>query len=1268
MGEQQTDTERRASEELRARRREAGVPDDAPVWALAFSGGGIRSATFCLGLAQALARNQVFQRFDYLSTVSGGGYIGSAIGRLYGPKTGAGAVSDGLASDSSVFLWWLRRNGRFLLPAGIGDGLRAGAAYLRGLLATQFEVAVICVLLSCIIMLPHLLLTAISDGWPLTTLAISPWWLGSAAAALVALSCVFAYWFTRDGEEQKSPLRALIGFAVCALGTLVVWHWLREAPSDSGAWQTLRRALQLAMAVLIAMDVGWLLALRRWSAPRVTRVAVTAWLSTALVAGLAMAAFGVLDLLSWMLASQLDRLSNLLLAGGAGGLVLLPIVRAAIPRLAQLPNAYGLAAAPERIASVIGLVLSALLMSSWLLFAQWLVYFGPGIGSPLLACDLALLLGPFADFSSAYGRWLVTVAVVVLYMLLTGRNAGQLNRASLYQLYRSRIARAYVSLGNSPDHGHDSGRFKTSPLRDKGVGSLSGLRKITEFVDGDDVALAQYRPQDHGGPVHLVSCCINQTIDDRTDAYNADRKGVALTVSSLGYETGHGWPVAPSASDQTELSQWVAISGSAFGSGMGSATRAGISALSFLSGMRLGYWWARDRCDGAFAKYSAICDEWFGSFPGLSGSRWYLSDGGHFDNTGVYALLKRKPAFIVLADCGADPGYVFEDVENLVRKARIDYGAEIEILDPASFPCDLHINAIRNRFGTADSIGPEPGEQYLLLARIRYAPEDTAGMRKTGTLLIVKPRRVDALPLDIAGYSDRDIKYPQQTTADQFFDEAQWESYCQLGKSLAAPLSAAVLQALPAVAAAASPARTATVASPSEGKPQGSSVGRRERLAVTVGKTVSAGAALSMLAAGWQVWQDARGSMLKSRAEELDTVRVLLSGSAPDKTLLKRIAEAGKPQDVFSGIIADLEQLGALHGDDVLQRARTKLVSGLQGQCALLDEDSAKIKSRCVLALSILDTPPLPRRTMLMGRYWDVLAAAPRQRPASTCARANGDGPFHLLVHEGNDPDLQQMKRLKDASAALGIHYIGSGSDGFEAGDGLGGSRMQPTVGTMLASDAADPCASELRAAIAPPSSSSPIVVPAEFASVQPMFAYASSTIQYWLPQRANAEMSAQSSGAADASMLAPKATGVPADHAIADHVPKVGNDSAATIPPERPATIYVQFQGATTRGQINDYRGALLSSLQQLDSSKGITVPAAERIATPFSAEVRYFNEQDQALANAVADKTNAYYGQSACEASFQPIKARLVDLKQKIPQRQIEVWIKPACSPPPQ
>jgi hypothetical protein len=64
-----------APEEERVRRLRREALDNNLI-GLALSGGGIRSATFCLGVLQGLAERGLLGRFDYLSTVSGGGYIG----------------------------------------------------------------------------------------------------------------------------------------------------------------------------------------------------------------------------------------------------------------------------------------------------------------------------------------------------------------------------------------------------------------------------------------------------------------------------------------------------------------------------------------------------------------------------------------------------------------------------------------------------------------------------------------------------------------------------------------------------------------------------------------------------------------------------------------------------------------------------------------------------------------------------------------------------------------------------------------------------------------------------------------------------------------------------------------------------------------------------------------------------------------------------------------------------------------------------------------
>ena len=70
---------------IRKRRKIAleNEPQDHGFTGLCISGGGIRSATFSLGVMQAFNKAGVFRKFDYLSAVSGGGYIGSAVSWLY---------------------------------------------------------------------------------------------------------------------------------------------------------------------------------------------------------------------------------------------------------------------------------------------------------------------------------------------------------------------------------------------------------------------------------------------------------------------------------------------------------------------------------------------------------------------------------------------------------------------------------------------------------------------------------------------------------------------------------------------------------------------------------------------------------------------------------------------------------------------------------------------------------------------------------------------------------------------------------------------------------------------------------------------------------------------------------------------------------------------------------------------------------------------------------------------------------------------------------
>ncbi|WP_172899839.1 patatin-like phospholipase family protein [Bradyrhizobium erythrophlei] len=107
--------------------------------ALCLSGGGIRSAAFALGIVQGLAKRGLLKQFDYLSTVSGGGYLGSFL-TAWIQRRGYDAVCDDLVGKFKVTagspLKYLRRYTSYLTPSrGLftADSLTIAALYLRNL-------------------------------------------------------------------------------------------------------------------------------------------------------------------------------------------------------------------------------------------------------------------------------------------------------------------------------------------------------------------------------------------------------------------------------------------------------------------------------------------------------------------------------------------------------------------------------------------------------------------------------------------------------------------------------------------------------------------------------------------------------------------------------------------------------------------------------------------------------------------------------------------------------------------------------------------------------------------------------------------------------------------------------------------------------------------------------------------------------------------------------------------------------------------------------
>ena len=141
----------------------------------------------------------------------------------------------------------------------------------------------------------------------------------------------------------------------------------------------------------------------------------------------------------------------------------------------------------------------------------------------------------------------------------------------------------------------------------------------------------------------------------------------------------------------------------------------------------------------------------------------HLSDGGHFENLAVYELVRRRCRYIVCCDAGTDPGASDDNLANMIRLCRTDFGVRIE-LDTAPF-------ARRESDGLS--------QWHCAVGRIRY--DDVDGGERPGIFVYLRTSMTGDEPPDVQQYAATNPTFPWESTLDQFFDEPQFESYRALG-------------------------------------------------------------------------------------------------------------------------------------------------------------------------------------------------------------------------------------------------------------------------------------------------------------------------------------------------------------------------------------------------------------------------------------------------------------------------------------------------------
>ncbi|RZU01012.1 hypothetical protein [Rivibacter subsaxonicus] len=890
------------AERLRVRRQLAGTPADAPTVGLAMSGGGIRSATFCLGLLRGLAQRGQLTRIDYLSTVSGGGYMGAMFGRLV-TAVGIVRAQELLARHDSPVLAWLRRNGRYLTPSGSRDLGIAVVSYLRAFFAIHGEFMIVCLPFALFVMAPHI--------WQATTGArfgFAQWqswqvlWWPAALGLwlLLAPGLMAGYWVARDTADPGRrrvlmPLRDLVFVALLGLALVLVWAAARPPLPGLQAPLTVPALVLVAISSCAIGMVGAQLRLRFSDDTRSLAVArlrnrLTHALRLVALVAAAMLLFGALDRASWWLLESLASGDPWVWGGvGFGGAVVLLMRALAQPllQLSQRTQPSSLKAWVPRLVNLLGLVGVAMLVCSWLVLAQLLVFHPQ----------------PFAGLE-AFGpgaRAVMLLALCAVWIGLSAGNEQMANASSLHSFYRARLTRAYLAVGNT---GRPIARAAAAVPAGLDAEAARQARRqhhdlldVTAVVEGDDTGLTSYRPEAAGGPIHLINTCLNQTRDDASGLFNADRKGTLVTASWYGFEVGAEQvvpvPVQPvegaAGKDTGTLGRWIAVSGAAAAPGAGAYTSRGWALLLYFLGVRLGYWLRSPQPASITGlrrwlwrhaiKPVMLWSEGTATYFGATRPWWYLSDGGHFENTAVYALLKRRLDFMILADCGADADYEFGDLENLVRKARIDLGAEIEFYTRQDAARLFTLAGASLTVLSPEDMADNHSSRGVLLARIRYGAHGGLPAAE-GTLLVIKPNLHDALDVDLLAYAQRRPGFPHETTGDQSFDEAQWESYHRLGEDFGRELHPAWLSQIPGWTR--HERHPPIVAARLRGQGAAPEAVTRDPLwkrsarATVVGASLGLGASGTLLISLWQVQE----ALLASQKSEREEVRRLFSDSS----------------------------------------------------------------------------------------------------------------------------------------------------------------------------------------------------------------------------------------------------------------------------------------------------------------------------------------------------------------------------------------------------
>lgn len=770
---------------------------------VALSGGGIRSASFCLGALQAMAEAGWLSKFDYLSTVSGGGYIGAGLQWLLHrdaqEQPGGKDFPYGLDSQLRIQprtgrqtnLQYLRWHANYLLPGGGLTIFSAVAVVLR----TAF--------LSLAIWLPVLILFFLF----FQHLAAQPQVMcrfGSLPPAMlipvdvipgswrVPTPNVCAQWergesideaFWPDQLGMLSPVYALCIYiaCICAAG-LVLLSLAVAFVSITRFPQSTKRSFVIQAigfgilgAIGIAVSIFLIGELATREKPQLNEMAAAVLLLTV---GLA-AMLPLVNLLGLLIFRSLYKNAEYFLRRSfeiIGGKLLQVFIYSAI--LGSIPIIANYALRSDWVSRVggaiaggsgfVAVVLGHLLQSRRLAFGP----LGQTLTGLLAFIFLyGVLIIAFWLNSKLYNPdvpyfFKLLFAGVVTMALVFGSLSNS-NSIGLHRFYRDRLMELFMPSKHSVERGAPSASYAADRL------------SVTQLWSGPAKTLELFP---------IINC--HAILVNDSDPVLARRGGANFTITPLHIGSAvHGWEECASyerKNREMSLATAIAASGAAANAnaayvGAGVTRNRAVSLVLMLLNVRLGVWIRRPSrsSSGNFLKPTPFFPTlWYGIL-----SRGYtaksdfveISDGGHFENLGIYELVRRKADLIIAFDGEADPDTALPALVSLTRRLEEDFGATLDF--GAGLDTIMPKEPARARYPKEAKYADLPYAR----GTIKYADDPN----KVSTLIYVKATLLDDMPFSARGYRAKNPDFPNESTADQFYSPEQLDAYRELGRACA---------------------------------------------------------------------------------------------------------------------------------------------------------------------------------------------------------------------------------------------------------------------------------------------------------------------------------------------------------------------------------------------------------------------------------------------------------------------------------------------------